>query len=843
VLVDGRDHVRRAIRHYLERDEDLTENPEDPGRLNRSVRAAFTLARAAVAAARDLRDMVLRLPPREEGRPSPLHRHYEAVWVFLSALWELIDFCELEQEVASSDVEDPVWFFGRALDQNLGGNPFEALTILDEAGLSEGHEDPWIQMLRAETLAGTGDAASAVRAWETSTTLDPLLVPAHVAAAGELENMGQDRDALSHWLAVAKATAKDDPVAGEARRHLVRLGQRLRKTATAEPGERFGSLPRWGPSWIPSWPGRGMSAAGPEATAGDAPPATPSGPPENPSVASADEPGVPAADRPAEAELGGTRPAAVSSLSIRGPVRAGKLQALLGLSDAADEEVRVMVIGDDPVADEVLRTRSAVYHGGGLLVGEGASDVADVEHGRPDLVVLVGGVSMEFCASLAERTRSGRLRSRRGEVEFAFNGPEEARADLEAIFEGLPLTFLPDIRPPAAADIDEATDVEELLASVTRGQADSAANGQAEAAAATTRAVRDRVSRRRGGADAPRRSLALGLGGVAPVLEWLDGGEVRTTGRRPPYDLLAAFAEPEAVETLALRCGEVHGATFGPEGQERGRLLDDLFEEVPRVMPVGDTALLMGRLLGGGGSAAVPTGPEAFVAASLTAGVLKKAVRTLRQVLATETFYGLRSRHLLVGGSLLSRLPNPEYALLAAVDGCQPTGVTRVMLDPYGIVATLGDGLRAGKLTAEAPSLADGTAALLAGSCICVAPLVQAVKWGRPGRRPVMEVSIKGAWRDGERKWELSRGELRWIPLPAGRRIELLVRPAEPYSVGRGRGVEVRGDFVAGGLGLLLDGRGRPLRLPEDEGGRTALRAAWASELIGPSLGRKAGLA
>jgi len=35
VSIDGRDHVRRAIRHYLERDEDLTENPEDPGRLNR----------------------------------------------------------------------------------------------------------------------------------------------------------------------------------------------------------------------------------------------------------------------------------------------------------------------------------------------------------------------------------------------------------------------------------------------------------------------------------------------------------------------------------------------------------------------------------------------------------------------------------------------------------------------------------------------------------------------------------------------------------------------------------------------------------------------------------------
>jgi hypothetical protein len=452
----------------------------------------------------------------------------------------------------------------------------------------------------------------------------------------------------------------------------------------------------------------------------------------------------------------------------------------------------------------------------------------DIEREEPDLIVLASGISPEQCAVLAERALSGRLRSRSGPVHFLYNGPAEMRDDLAVIFEDLSLEMVQDIYPPPAGDEFDA----EPSPPETPGE-----DAAARAEAATTAAVEAWVRERQGGTPGRRRALARGSMALAPILDWLDCGERRHAGRKPPYDLLSVVADPQNVETVAVRAGEVAGQTFGPCGGERSRLLQELFEGLPRVLPPGDTALLMGRLLGETGPSQVAEGEEAFIAASLVAGVLSRAMLNLRPTLQVDNSYGVRSSHLLVSGSLIARLPTPEYGLLAAIDGCQPVGVTRILLDPYGIMTALGEGLTAGTLKPEDPSWADGTAALLAGSCLCVAPLVQPVKWGKPGRRLVLEASVKGAWRDGERKWELCRGELLWVPLPAGRRIELVVRPAPPYSVGRGRGVEWRGDFVAGGLGLLLDGRGRPFRPPADPAGRDTLMAAWASQLIGQGGG------
>ncbi len=838
----GRDHLRRAIRHYLERDDDLEEDPEGPVTINRSITAAFTLARASVAAARDMLDRALRLPPAEPGRPSPHHRHYEVVWSFLGALWELIDFCELEQEIAGLDISDPVWFFGRAVDQHLGGNPFEALAILGECSPPGASPDPWVEMLRAETLAAAGDHDRAVQAWETATRLDPLLVPAHLSAAGELEAVGRDREAQVHWLALVKAVARDDPLAAEARRHLARLRQRLAlaRAASSRAGAGYGRLPRWGPSWVPAWPGRARAAGGGcEAVdfpdPGKAAPAD-GRPPEaeglvdppiaaTPAASSAAMPAAMSAATPA------ATPAAVFERPVRVPrgfLRTGKLDAVLGLSDSREPELRVAVVGGDPISEGLRRSRDAVYLGGGRLVAVGEAGRVELDREEPDLVVLASGISADQCAGLAERARAGRLRSRTGEVAFLYNGPEELGGDLEVIFDGLDLTVVADICPPVPVEDEFAEEPVTLEGETESGAA--ALTPTVEAVAARTKEGR--------GAPVRRRAVARGSLGLAPVLEWLDCGERRHSGRRPPVDLVSVLAEPQGVEAVAVRGGEVSGHTFGPEGAERSRLLEELWGELPRVLPPGDTALLMGRLFGESGLAPVPDGPEAFVAVSLASGVLSRTMVGLRQACAPEAGAGgLRSSHLVVGGSLISRLPTPEHALLAVVDGCQPAGVTRVLLDPYGITAALGEGLAAGRLRPDDPSWADGTASLLAGSCLCVAPLVQAVKWGKPGRKLILQVSVKGAWRDGERRWDLCRGELLWVPLPAGRRVELVVRPAPPYSAGRGRGVEWRGDFVAGGLGLLLDGRGRPLRLPADETGRDTLRAAWASQFVGQAAG------
>jgi hypothetical protein len=53
------------------------------------------------------------------------------------------------------------------------------------------------------------------------------------------------------------------------------------------------------------------------------------------------------------------------------------------------------------------------------------------------------------------------------------------------------------------------------------------------------------------------------------------------------------------------------------------------------------------------------------------------------------------------------------------------------------------------------------------------------------------------------------------------------MRPAKTVDLGAGKGVAVTRQVTGGAVGLLLDGRGRPLKLPEDMKTRVAALTKW----------------
>jgi hypothetical protein len=81
---------------------------------------------------------------------------------------------------------------------------------------------------------------------------------------------------------------------------------------------------------------------------------------------------------------------------------------------------------------------------------------------------------------------------------------------------------------------------------------------------------------------------------------------------------------------------------------------------------------------------------------------------------------------------------------------------------------------------------------------------------------------------------EIKHGTLEVIPLPLGKAANLHLQPLNRFDVGMGgpgRGGSVR---VSGGvLGVIIDARGRPLRLPKEDERRRDLLKKWIWTLGG----------
>jgi hypothetical protein len=80
-------------------------------------------------------------------------------------------------------------------------------------------------------------------------------------------------------------------------------------------------------------------------------------------------------------------------------------------------------------------------------------------------------------------------------------------------------------------------------------------------------------------------------------------------------------------------------------------------------------------------------------------------------------------------------------------------------------------------------------------------------------------------------------GEVALVPLGEGEDVEAQIEPIRGVDVGAGRGQTHSARLWGGVVGLVLDGRGRPLDLPADPGTRRAALMRWNRALdIYPEL-------
>ncbi|HEX6798267.1 MAG TPA: glutamate mutase L [Ktedonobacterales bacterium] len=186
---------------------------------------------------------------------------------------------------------------------------------------------------------------------------------------------------------------------------------------------------------------------------------------------------------------------------------------------------------------------------------------------------------------------------------------------------------------------------------------------------------------------------------------------------------------------------------------------------------------------------------------------------------------GLHPLDVLLGsGGVLANVPHPAMAALILLDALQPQGITTLALDGAQLAATLGG-------VAGLDAAAAGEVATRDTVVPSLATVISTAGEAPPGER-ALRVELEYA--DGSRHAEdVMAGSLVRMPLAPGAQAVLNLLPAPEVDIGLGPGRQARAnDAVDGGqLGLIVDARGRPLALPDDDMERRRLLILWRRAL------------
>jgi len=170
-------------------------------------------------------------------------------------------------------------------------------------------------------------------------------------------------------------------------------------------------------------------------------------------------------------------------------------------------------------------------------------------------------------------------------------------------------------------------------------------------------------------------------------------------------------------------------------------------------------------------------------------------------------------------GGLLSHAPIRAQSALILIDSFQPEGVTMLGQDSVFMMPHLG------VLSTVHPKAAmeifEKDCLVRLGTCIAARGLSEEKKDGLIARAifrmPSGEVLEK----------KLTFGEIERIPLGEGKKAEVEIAPRSGFDVGAGSGHTLKTMVEGGIVGVILDGRGRPLTLPDDKESRSRKLVEW----------------
>jgi hypothetical protein len=175
--------------------------------------------------------------------------------------------------------------------------------------------------------------------------------------------------------------------------------------------------------------------------------------------------------------------------------------------------------------------------------------------------------------------------------------------------------------------------------------------------------------------------------------------------------------------------------------------------------------------------------------------------------------------NLIIGtGRTLTATPHLGQAALIMLDGIEPWGIINLALDNHGLTSVLGavaviDSLAAVEMIVHDTFLNLGTVIALAGHGTAGKTALK-LKIERPDHEP--------------EEMEFPYGTIQVVPLGPDETANIEVRPTRQFDIVPGQPGQGASAQVTGGvLGLIIDTRGRPLRLLENDEERGLQLTAW----------------
>jgi uncharacterized protein (TIGR01319 family) len=195
---------------------------------------------------------------------------------------------------------------------------------------------------------------------------------------------------------------------------------------------------------------------------------------------------------------------------------------------------------------------------------------------------------------------------------------------------------------------------------------------------------------------------------------------------------------------------------------------------------------------------------------------------TLEQSGSDDTIVDMMALDLLIGsGGVLSHAPRRNQAAMMLVDAFLPEGVTRLAVDSIFMMPQLG--VLAEVHPAAATEVFEKDCLIWLGTCV-------APKGSMKPGRTVLTAELTRA--DGTKEThEVKFGDLVLLPLGSGETVKAKLVPGKGCDLGWGGGKTVEKELHGGEVGLLLDGRGRPIALDPSDPDRVDKIRRWTGAL------------
>lgn len=431
---------------------------------------------------------------------------------------------------------------------------------------------------------------------------------------------------------------------------------------------------------------------------------------------------------------------------------------------------------------------------------------------RPDMVLISGGVdggNMTHVVQLGELFYAAGVRPRlapNSRLPLIFAGNKEARKYIEDILgEKVDLRVVENLRPvmdkensaPARAEIQDAFMNHVMLHAPQYRQL---SKWVSEPILPTPSAVGIALTHL--AKESKVNLLACDIGGATTDIFSVLHGELNRT-------VSANLGMSYSINNVLAQAGLVEVMNHMPFPLDTDELQDLVANKMirPTSLPETMSDLLLEHAI-------------ARQAIRLSLGQHKQLVTDLRGVLKRRTLTDFFDQSpsgqslvetmdidVVVGsGSVLSLAPRHQQACLILVDAFQPHGITELLLDSQFLLPHIG------ALSIRRPEVAwnllQHTSIVNLGTCIApVGPMAS-------NSTILARVTVDSG--DGQVKTAMfiRAGELNTLPLPSAKECRVVVSPVAGYDVGAGPGKQIEKLIRPSLLGLLLDGRGRPIVVP-----------------------------